>query len=183
VVIDPVGAGFVASLARPGGNATGFTIFEYGMSGKWLELLKEIAPRVTRAAVLRDPVIASGIGQFAGVQAVASSLGVELSPVDVRDAGEIERDVTAFARSGNGGLIVLSGNASLAHRELIITLAARERLPAVYSDRVFVTGGGLIPYDTNRTEQYRRAGATSTAFSRARSPPTYRYKRRRSTSL
>jgi putative tryptophan/tyrosine transport system substrate-binding protein len=156
-VIDPVSAGFVANLARPGGNATGFTVFELGISGKWLELLKEIAPRVTRAAVIRDPSIAAQMGQMGAIQSVVSSLGVELRPVEARDAGEIERAVTALAGSGNGGLLVLSGNASLAHRELIITLAARERLPAVYSDRVFVTGGGLISYDPNRTEQYRRA--------------------------
>jgi len=156
-VIDPVSAGFVASLARPGGNATGFTTIEYGFSGKWLELLKEIAPRITRAAVIRDPTGTAQIGQMGAIQSVAPSLGVELRPVEARDASEIERAVTAFARSGNGGLIVLSGNASLAHRELIIALAARERLPAVYADRVFVTGGGLVSYDTNRTEQYRRA--------------------------
>jgi len=156
-VIDPVSAGFVASLARPGGNATGFTTIEYGFSGKWLELLKEIAPRITRTAVIRDPTGAAQIGQLGAIQSVAPSLGVELRPVEARDAGEIERAVTAFAHSGNGGLIVLSGNSALAHRELIITLAARERLPAVYADRVFVTGGGLISYDTNRTEQYRRA--------------------------
>jgi putative tryptophan/tyrosine transport system substrate-binding protein len=156
-VIDPVSAGFVASLARPGGNATGFTIIEYGFSGKWLELLREIAPRITRAAVIRDPTVAAQIGQMGAIQSVAPSLGVELLPVEARDASEIERAVTAFARSGNGGLIVLSGNRALANRELIITLAARERLPAVYADRVFVTGGGLISYDTNQTEQYRRA--------------------------
>jgi putative ABC transport system substrate-binding protein len=156
-VIDPVSAGYVASLARPGGNATGFTIIEYGFSGKWLELLREIAPRITCAAVIRDPTVAAQIGQMGAIQSVAPSLGVELLPVEARDASEIERAVTAFARSGNGGLIVLSGNRSLANRELIITLAARERLPAVYADRVFVTGGGLISYDTNRTEQYRRA--------------------------
>ena len=156
-VIDPVSAGFVASLARPGGNATGFTIIEFGFSGKWLELLKEIAPRITRAAVIRHPTSAFQMGQMGAIQSVAPSLGVELRPVEARGAGEIERAVTAFARSGNGGLIVLSGNASLAHRELIITLAARERLPAVYADRVFVAGGGLMSYDTNRTEQYRRA--------------------------
>ena len=143
-VIDPVSAGFVESLAHPGGNATGFTVFEYGISGKWLELLKEIAPRIARAAVIRDPARAAQIGQVGAIQSAAPSLGVELRPVDARDAGEIERAITAFARAGNGGLIVLSGNASLAHRELIITLAARERLPAVYSDRVFLTGGGLI---------------------------------------
>ena len=156
-VIDPVEQGFVSSLARPGGNATGFTIIEFGFSGKWLELLKEIAPRITRAAVIRDPTVAAQMGQMGAIQSVAPSLGVELRPVEARDAGEIERAVTAFARSGNGGLIVLSGNGSLAHRDLIIALAARERLPAVYSDRVFVAGGGLISYDTNRTEQYRRA--------------------------
>jgi putative ABC transport system substrate-binding protein len=157
VVIDPIGAGFVASLARPGGNATGFTIFEYGMSGKWLELLKEIAPRVTRAAVLRDPVIASGIGQFAAVQAVAPSLGVELSPVDVRDAGEIERAVTAFARSSNGGLIVTASPLASRHRDLIIAIAARHRLPAVYGSRHFVTAGGLISYGPDYVDQFRQA--------------------------
>jgi ABC-type uncharacterized transport system substrate-binding protein len=121
------------------------------------ELLKEVAPHITRAAVIRDPTVAAQMGQMGAIQSVAPSLGVELRPVEARDAGEIERAITAFARSGNGGLIVLSGNASSAHRGLIITLAARERLPAVYSDRVFVAGGGLMSYDTNRTEQYRRA--------------------------
>ena len=157
VVIDPVGAGFVDSLARPGGNATGFTVFEYGMTGKWVELLKQIAPPVTRAAVLRDPTIASGIGQFAAVQAVAPSLGVELSAVDVRDAGEIERAVTAFARSSNGGLIVTGSPAAIRHRDLIIALAARLRLPAVYSYRFFVTGGGLLSYGPDFVDQYRQA--------------------------
>jgi putative ABC transport system substrate-binding protein len=157
VVIDPVGAGFVASLARPGGNATGFLMFEYGLSGKWLELLKQIAPGVTRAAVLRDPAIASGIGQFGAVQAVAPSLGVELSPVDVRDAGEIERAVTAFARSGNGGLIVTASPVATRHRDLIVTLAARHRLPAIYASRHFVTDGGLISYGPDLIDQYRRA--------------------------
>jgi putative tryptophan/tyrosine transport system substrate-binding protein len=156
-VIDPVGAGFVTSLARPGGNATGFTIYEYGMSGKWLEILKEIAPRLVRVAVLRDPAIASGIGQFAGVQAVAPSLGVELSPVDVRDAGEIERAVTAFARSPNGGLIVTASALATRHRNLIISLAARHQLPAVYAYRYMVTAGGLASYGPDSTEQYRRA--------------------------
>jgi putative ABC transport system substrate-binding protein len=156
-VIDPVGAGFVASLARPGGNATGFTIYEYGMSGKWLELLKEIAPRMARAAVLRDPAIASGIGQFAAAQAVAPSLGVELSPVDVRDAGEIEHAVTAFARSSNGGLIVTASALATRHRDLIIALAARHRLPAVYSYRYMVAAGGLVSYGPDSIDQYRRA--------------------------
>ena len=156
-VADPVGAGFVESLARPGGNATGFTTFEYGMSGKWLELLKEIAPGVTRAAVLRDPAIAAGIGQFGAIQSVAPSLGVEVSPVDVRDAGEIERAVAAFARAPNGGLIVTASALAIVHRDLIITLAARHKLPAVYFARYFVTGGGLISYGPDLVDQYRRA--------------------------
>jgi putative tryptophan/tyrosine transport system substrate-binding protein len=159
VVIDPVGAGFVASLARPGGNATGFTMLEYGQSGKWLELLKEIAPRMTRAAVLRDPAIASGIGQFGAVQAVAPSLGVELTPVDVRDALEIEHTVTSFARSSNGGLIVTPSPSATRHRDLIITLAARHRLPAIYAWRYFVSAGGLISYGPDSIDQYRHAAA------------------------
>jgi putative ABC transport system substrate-binding protein len=154
---DPVGAGFVASLARPGGNATGFTQFEYGISGKWLELLKEIAPRVTRAAVLRDPTIPEGIGQFAIIQAVAPSFGVELRTVDVRDAGEIERAVAAFALGSNGGLIVPASGMANVHRELIITLAARHRLPAVYPFRFYVTGGGLISYGPDSIDPHRRA--------------------------
>jgi putative ABC transport system substrate-binding protein len=157
IVIDPVGAGFVTSLARPGGNATGFLMFEYGLSGKWLELLKQIAPGVTRVAVLRDPAIASGIGQFSAIQSVAPSFGVELSPVDVRDAPEIERAVTAFTRSGNGGLIVTASPAASVHRELIATLAARHKLPAVYGAHHMVTAGGLISYSTDLIDQYRRA--------------------------
>ena len=158
-VIDPVGAGFVASLARPGGNATGFTTFEYGVSGKWLELLKEVAPGVTRVAVLRDPAVASGIGQFAAIQAVAPSLGVELSPIDTRDAPEIERAVTVFARSGNSGLIVTPSPVASRHRELITALAARHNLPAVYAFRFYVTAGGLISYGPDTIDQYRRAAA------------------------
>ena len=157
IVIDPVGAGFVASLARPGGNATGFTMFEYGMSGKWLELLKQIAPGVTRAAVLRDPAIASGIGQFGAVQAVAPSLRVELSPVDVRDAPEIERAVTAFAGIENGGLVVTASPSGTVHRELIIALAARHKLPAVYWQRLYVASGGLMSYGPDLLDQYGRA--------------------------
>ena len=171
VVIDPVGAGFVASLARPGGNATGFTIFEYGMSGKWLELLKEIAPHVTRAAVLRDPAIASGIGQFATVQAAGPSLGVEVSPVDVRDAPEIEHAVTAFARSGNGGLIVTSSALASRYRDLIITLAARHKLPAVYGGRWFVTAGGLLSYAPDYVDQYRRAAGYVDRILKGEKPP------------
>jgi putative tryptophan/tyrosine transport system substrate-binding protein len=156
-VIDPVGAGFVDSLARPGGHTTGFTLFEYGISGKWLELLKEIAPGATRAAVLRNPAIASGSGQLGAIQAVAPSLGVELSPVNVRDAGEIERAVAAFARSPNGGLIVTASAAAQLHLNLIVTLAARHKLPAVYADRIYVTDGGLIAYGPDRLNQYRQA--------------------------
>ena len=154
---DPVAAGFVASLARPAGNATGFTQVEYGTGAKWLELLKEIAPRVTRAAVLRDPAIPEGIGQFAVIQSVAPSLRVEVSPIDIRDASEIERAVKEFAHSANGGLIVTSSGLANVHRQLILTLAARHRLPAVYSNRVFVTGGGLISYGADSIDPHRLA--------------------------
>src|SRR5262249_34310538 len=156
-VTDPVGAGFVDSLARSGSNATGFILFEYSLSGKWLELLKEIAPGVTRAAVLRDAAIGAGTGQFGVIQAVAPSLGVEVKPVNVRDAAEIERAVTAFARSSNGGLIVTGSALTAVHRHLIITLAARHKLPAVYFERTFVTDGGLISYGPDVIDQYRRA--------------------------
>jgi putative ABC transport system substrate-binding protein len=156
-VPDPVGNGLVASLARPGGNATGFITFEYGVAGKYVELLKEIAPRITRAAVLRDPTIASGIGQMAAIQAVAPSLGVELSPVGVRDAGEIESAVAAFAREPNSGLIVLASPLQIIQRDLIVTLAARHRLPAVYGFRFFVASGGLISYGPDSIDPYRRA--------------------------
>jgi ABC-type uncharacterized transport system substrate-binding protein len=155
--IDPVGAGLVASLARPGGNATGFTLFEFGMSAKWLELLKQLAPGVTRVGVLRDSTTTGGVGQFAAIQGVAPSFGVELTPLDVRDAPEIERAVTAFAREPNGGLIVTLSGLAISHRELIVTLAARHRLPAVYTYRPFVTGGGLISYGPHIIDQYRRA--------------------------
>jgi putative ABC transport system substrate-binding protein len=154
---DPVGAGFVESLARPGGNATGFTTAEFGMGAKWLELLKQIAPGVTRVAIIRDPGITAGIGEFGSIQSVAPSVGVEVSPINVRDAGEIERAITAFARSSKGGLIVTSSALAIVHRELIVTLAARHRLPAVYSDRPFVTSGGLVSYGPYRVDQYRRA--------------------------
>jgi putative tryptophan/tyrosine transport system substrate-binding protein len=157
VVSDPVAAGYVDSLARPGGNATGFMVWEYNLSGKWLELLKQIAPGVTRAAVLRDPALAAGIGQFAAIQAAAPSLGVEVRPVGVRDAGEIERAVADFARSPNGGLIVTTGAAATLHRNLIVTLAARHKLPAVYYERFFVAAGGLISYGADYVDQYRRA--------------------------
>ena len=157
-VPDPVGGGYIASLARPGGNATGFMQSEYSTSGKWLELLKEIAPRVTRAVVIRDPTSTAGIGQFAVIQSAAGSLGVELSPIDMRDAGEIERGVTAFARAPNGGLIVTTAGSGIpGRRDLIIALAARHKLPAVYPYRYQVTGGGLISYGPDVVDQYRRA--------------------------
>jgi putative ABC transport system substrate-binding protein len=154
---DPVGAGFVDSLARPAGNATGFTSYEYSMSGKWLDLLKEIAPGIKRVAVLRDPTISAGIGQFGAIQTAAPSFGVELSPINVRDVTEMERAVTEFARSGNGGLIVTPSASALAHRELIITLAARHHLPTVYYARFWVAGGGLASYGPDYIDQYRRA--------------------------
>jgi len=156
---DPVGAGFVESLARPGGNATGFSQFEYGISSKWLELIKEIAPRVTRAAVLRDSTIPEGIGQFAVLQAAAPSFGLDLRPVDVRDAGEIDRAVSAFARVENGSLVVVSGGLSIAHRGLITMLAARHSLPAVYSNRLFVTSGALMSYGADSIDPHRRAAS------------------------
>jgi putative ABC transport system substrate-binding protein len=157
VAIDPVGAGFVDSLARPGGNATWFITSEYSLSGKMLELLKQIAPGVTRAAVLRDVENPAGNALFAAIQAVASSLRVEVSPVSMRNAGEIERAITAFARSSNGGLIVTANGFTLTYGDLIVALAARHRLPAVYPYRFFVTGGGLISYGADYVDQYRRA--------------------------
>jgi ABC-type uncharacterized transport system substrate-binding protein len=157
VVADPVGAGFVDSLARPGGNATGFITFEYGLAAKWLELLKEIAPGTTRAAVLRDPTITAGIGQFAAIQTAAPSLGMEIVPVNVRDASEIERAVAAFARVGKGGLIVTGSPLTQLHRDLIIMLTARHKLPAVYSNRFFVADGGLMAYGPDLIGQHRPA--------------------------
>ena len=156
-VTDPVGGGLVESLARPGSNATGFTSAEFGMSAKWLELVKEIAPRVTRVAVLQEPGNPGGLPQFAAIQSVAPSFGVELSSLFLRDAGDIEQAVAAFARNSNGGLIVTRTSGAISHRELIITLAARHRLPAVYPLRLFVTGGGLISYGPDIVDQYRRA--------------------------
>ena len=157
VVGDPIGLGIVDSLARPGGNATGFMLFEFSLGGKWLELLKQIAPGVTRAVVLRDSTQGSGTSLFAAVQTVAPSLRVEVNPVNMRDAGEIERAVAAFARSPNGGLIVTPSGPSFIHRDLIITLAARHKLPAVYSDRLFVAAGGLVSYGASEVDQYRQA--------------------------
>jgi putative ABC transport system substrate-binding protein len=155
-VPDPVGAGFVESMAHPGGNITGFSNFEYSMSGKWAELLKQIAPNMTRALVFRDPTSAAGIGQFAAVRSVAQSLGVELTPANVRDTDEIERAAAAFARSGNGGVIVTQGGVA-AHRKLIISLAARYKLPSVYPYRYWAVDGGLISYGPNPHDPVRRA--------------------------
>jgi ABC-type uncharacterized transport system substrate-binding protein len=169
-VSDPVGAGFVNSLSRPGGNVTGFMLYEYDLSAKWLELLKEIAPGVTRAAVLRDPAITSGIGQFAVIQYVSRSVGVEVSPVDVRDAPEIERGVAAFARSANGGLIVAGSPLSVVHRELIVALAARHKLPAVYWERFFVAAGGLISYGPYQIDQFRGAAGYVNRILRGEKP-------------
>jgi len=154
---DPVGGGFVDSLARPGGNATGFMSYEYTLSGKSLELLKEIAPSVTRAAVIRDPTISIGPAQFGVIQAIAPSLRVEVNPINMRDAGEIERAIAAFAGSPNGGLIVTASAVAIAHRDLIVTLAAQHKLPAVYHRRVYVTNGGLLSYGPDFTDQFRRA--------------------------
>src|SRR3954469_15799291 len=156
IVIDPVGAGFVANLARPGGNATGFTMFEYGMSGKWLELLRQIAPGITRVAVLRDPTVRGGIGQLGAIHAVAPSLQLEASPIDVRNPAEIDRAITEFSRTPNGGLIVLPNGLAQVNRELIIGLAAPHRLPAVYPFRFFVIDGGLISYGPDDVDQLRR---------------------------
>ena len=156
---DPVGGGLVASLARPGGNSTGFINFEFSMGGKWLELLKQIAPGMTRAAVLRDSSNPSGIGEFAAIQTVAPSFGVELRPVEVSDADEIERGIAAFAGDSNGGLIVTQNALAILHRKLIITLAARHRLPAIYAYSSFVTDGGLISYGPDSMDSYRRAAS------------------------
>ena len=156
-VADPVGAGLVESLARPGGNMTGFTPFEYGIGAKWLQLLKEIAPNVTRAAVLRDPTISAGLGLWAAIQSVSPVVAIEVSPVNVGDPGEIEHSLAAFARSPNGGLIMTASALAVVHRDLTIALAARHRLPAVYYDRYFAVAGGLISYGPNTVGEFRRA--------------------------
>ena len=179
IVPDPVGAGLVKRLSRPGGNATGFMQFEYSLSGKWLELLKQIAPSVNRAAVFRDPAISAGIGQFAVIQSVAPSVGAEVSPINTNDAvSDIELAVSDFAREPNGGLIATASASAITQRELIVSLAARHKLPAVYFHRDFVSGGGLISYGADFTEMYRRAASYVDRILRARSPATCRYKRR-----
>jgi ABC-type uncharacterized transport system substrate-binding protein len=159
IVPDPVGAGLVNSLARPGGNATGFASFAYDIGGKWLELLKEIAPRVTRVAVIRDSTISAGVGQWSAIQTAAPSFGVEASPISLSDARELERAVSTFARSANGGMIVTSSGLAINHRDTIITQAAKHRLPTVYYSRAFVSAGGLICYGSNRVDQFQRAAA------------------------
>jgi putative ABC transport system substrate-binding protein len=159
MVPDPVGAGFVNSLARPGGNVTGFTVFDYSIAAKWLALLKEIAPNTTRAAVLRDPAITGGIGQWAAIQSVSSAMGIEVTPISLLDAGEMENAVTDFTHSPNGGLIVTGSALTVVRRDLIIALAARYRLPAVYYDRYYVAAGGLISYGSDNVEQFRLAAA------------------------
>src|SRR4051794_13682697 len=157
VISDPVAAGLVVSLPRPGGNATGFMNFEYSIGGKWLGFLKEVAPNVTRVAVLRDATLASGAGQFAIMQAEASSLGIEVTPLNVGDRSEIERTLPAFAHAGSGGLIVTANPHAIVHRELIVGLAGHHKLPAVYFERFFATAGGLISYGPDIVDQYRRA--------------------------
>ena len=159
LVPDPVGAGYIDSLAHPGGNATGFTIFEFGIGAKWLELLKEIVPGLKRVAVLRDPTISSGLGLFGAIQSASPSLGLEVIAVNVRDAGEIERAVSGFARSPNGGLIVTSSALTAVHRKLIIALAAQHKLPAIYYERYFVKDGGLISYGADFHDQFRSAAS------------------------
>jgi ABC-type uncharacterized transport system substrate-binding protein len=174
IVPDPVGSGFVDSLSRPGGNVTGFMQFEYSLSGKWLELLKEVAPGITRAGVLWDPAIAAGIGQFAIIQSVAASFGIELSPVYVRDSSAIERGVSAFARFPHGGLIVTASASTIFHRDLIVALAAGHKLPAVYNTRDFVTLGGLISYGANYTDQFGARLSMLIVSSGGNSPPNFR---------
>jgi len=169
-VADPVGAGYVDSLARPGGNATGFVLWEYSIAAKWLELLKEIAPQVTRAVVFRQSALAAGPGQFGVIQAAAPSLGVDLRVADVRDAREIERAVTTFAQGSNGGLIVTGSPGALSHRTLIVALAARHRLPAVYPTRVFPVDGGLISYGPDSVDQLRRAASYVDRILRGETP-------------
>jgi putative ABC transport system substrate-binding protein len=157
LIVEPRNNSIANEPARPGGNATGFISTDYGMSGKWLELLKEIAPRVTRAAVLRDPAVPQGIGQFGAIQSAAPSLGLEVSPINVRDAGELERDVTVFAGGSNGGMIVTGSGITIVHRDLIIALAARHKLPTIYPARLYVTVGGLISYGPDSIDPHRRA--------------------------
>jgi putative ABC transport system substrate-binding protein len=182
IVPDPVGAGYVNSLARPGGNATGFSTFEYSIGGKWLDLLKQIAPGITRVAVLRDPTISGGLGQFGAIQSAASSFAVEVTAINLRDATEIERAIMAFATTSSGGLIVTASPLAVVHRDFIVTLATRHKLPAIYFMRAFVAEGGLISYGPDFVDQYRGQRSTLIGSSRARSQPTCPYKLRPNTS-
>jgi len=182
-VADPVGAGLVASLAKPGNNATGFTIYEYGMAAKWLELLKDIAPRVTRAGILRDPASVADIGMFGAIQSVPPSLGMQLSPINLHDDSEIERGISAFAHEPNCGPIVVGAAAAFVHREQIIALAARYELPAVYPDQIFIAGGGLISYEPDRLEGYRRAAAYVDRILKGEKPSDMPVQARPSTTL
>jgi len=170
LVADPVGAGYVNSLAQPGGNVTGFTNFEYSIGGKWLELLKEIAPNVTRVAVLRESFVASGIGQFGAIQGVAQSLGIELRPIDLRDAADIEREITAFGQQPNGGLIVTGSPAATVHRDLINAVSIRHRLPVVFNSRLYVAAGGLASYGPDFIDQFRRAAGYIDRILRGENP-------------
>jgi putative tryptophan/tyrosine transport system substrate-binding protein len=179
-VIDPVGSGYIDSLARPGGNATGFITFDYALAAKWAELLKEIAPTVTRVAVLRDSAIAAGIGQFAVIQSVAPSVGVDVSVINMRDARQIEQDITRFASSPNGGLIVAGSAPAVVHQKLIVALAAQHKLPAVYYRRYFVTSGGLISYGWDVDDQYRGAARYVDRILKGEKPATFRCRHRRS---
>jgi putative ABC transport system substrate-binding protein len=169
-VVDPVGAGFIDSLARPGGNATGFLLYEYSLGGKWLELLKQIAPNTRRVAVLRDANLVSGTGQFAAIQALAQSLRVEVVPVNMREAADLERTIDAFARSPNGGLILSGSGLSILHRDLVIKLAARHKLPAIYYEKFFVSAGGLMSYGSDRVELYRLAAGYVDRILRGENP-------------
>jgi putative ABC transport system substrate-binding protein len=181
-VADPVGAGYVDSLARPGGNTTGFVLYEFGLSAKWLELLKEIMPRATRVGVVRDASISGGVGQFAAIQSVAPALGVELTAINVNDAPQIERAVADFARARNGGLIVTGGPLAVMHRKLIVTLAMQHKLPAVYFRRVMVTSGGLISYGPDLIEHFRQSAGYVDRILRGRSRPISRYRPRLSSN-
>ena len=182
IVPDPVGAGFVERLSRPGGNATGFVMFEYNLCGKWLELLKEIAPSVKHAAVLRDPSFAHGIGQFAVIQAAAPSVGIEVSPIDLREPNQIERAIASFAQSPNGGLIVAASGVGATNINLIIATAARYKLPAVYIQQTFVAAGGLISYGPNFDDQYRRAATYVDRILRGEKPADLPVRRRPNTN-
>jgi putative tryptophan/tyrosine transport system substrate-binding protein len=170
VVPDPVAAGFVESLARPGGNATGFASFEYGIGGKWLELLREIVPGVTRVGVVRDPAVTAGVGQWSAIQDISPAFGLEVSPINLRDVPDLERAVAAFARSGNGGLIVTSSGLAVRYRDVIVRLAAEHKLPALYYAKAFVTVGGLISYGADRTDQFRRAAGYANRILNGESP-------------